>query len=132
MTLQEFAPIFGELAIQLRQTDADEVTIRSYFDAMKDLELEFVAMSAKVLARTTEWFPKTSEWIAAAGKVEHERTEELRARLRNLPTQCSACDDTGWARNERNEVKPCDCRKLRRLEILGRRPMPQLASGGTC
>jgi hypothetical protein len=132
MTVQEFAPIFGALAVQLRQTDADEVTIRSYHDAMKDLEPEFVAMAARSLAQSSEWFPKTSEWIAEAAKIERERTEELRARLRNLPIQCVACDDTGWAPNERNEVTPCDCRKLRRLEILGRRPMPELTSGGTC
>lgn len=131
MTLQEFTPIFAALAVQLRFSDADEGTIRLYFQALKDLEPEFCAMAAERFARAPQeqaWFPKTPEWRAAAQKAEHDRTEELRARLRKLPAPiCLACDDTGWARDAAtNRVSPCSCMKLRRLEILGRRPMPML------
>lgn len=133
MTLQEFAPIFAALAIQLRFSDADEGTVRLYFEAMKDLEPEFCAMAAQRLAKVPQeqaWFPKTPEWRAAAQKVEFDRTEELRARLRKLPKPiCLACDDTGWARDASDRVSRCTCTKLRRLEILGRRPMPQLTEG---
>lgn len=126
MTLAEFAPIFAMLAVQLRQTDADEATIRGYYESMKALEPEYVAMAAKELAQSSEWFPKTSEWHAAALKVQRTRIADLQARLRNRPEPlCLACDDTGWARVG-EAVKRCECASLRRLEVLGRRPMPAL------
>lgn len=129
MTLEQFADIFALLAVQLRQTDADEVTIRAYFKALQDIEPELLAMAATRLADTAEWFPKTSEWREAAARIERERTDELAARLRKLPKPlCSACDDTGWARVGEG-VSKCDCRTLRRLEVLGRRPMPALPEG---
>jgi hypothetical protein len=54
----------------------------------------------------------------------------IRQRLKaGLPPLCAGCEDTGWARLEDDRVKPCDCRRLRRLEILGRRPMPELTEG---
>lgn len=132
MTLSEFSEVFALLAKQLRQTDADEADIRAYFTALRDLELEFLAMAAKRLAASAEWFPKTSEWRAAARDIERERTDALRAQLRRLREPiCSACDDTGWASigavNEPRRVRTCSCQKLRRLEVLGRRPWPQLA-----
>jgi hypothetical protein len=126
VTLQEFANIFAALAVQLRQTDADEATIRSYYEALKDVEPEFIAMAAQDLARTAEWFPKTSEWREAAMRVEAARTGELRARLRKLHEPlCTACSDTGWEMVD-GRVKRCNCATLRRLEVLGRRPMPAL------
>lgn len=133
MTLKEFSNVFGVLAVQLRFSDADEVTIRGYFEALKDIELEFVKWAAERFARSVvnehgeAWFPKTAEWRAMARKVEADRHEELRARLRKLPAPlCAACDDTGWERTQDDRVVPCDCRQLRRLEVLGRRPSPQL------
>lgn len=126
MNLPDFAQVFAKLAIQLRQTDADEATIRGYFESMKDLEIELVAMAAERLARKAEWFPKTSEWRDATVKIEQERTEAQRAVLRNLPEPlCSDCFDTGWAIVQ-GGVKPCSCIRLRRMEVLGRQPMPQL------
>lgn len=122
---ERFAEIFTSLAVQLRQTDADLATITGYYDSLKDIEPEFVAMAAKQLARNAEWFPKTSEWRAAAAKVERDRIDEQRAMLRRLPTPlCSACDDTGWEVDGR--ARRCACSKLRRLELLGRRPQPTL------
>lgn len=136
MTWAEFSQVFAVLAMQLRATDADEAMGRSYFKALGDLDLELVAMAADVIARrggaqegdNRHWFPKTSEWRAAVEKIEIDRTDALRARLRKLPTPlCFDCDDTGFALNATtNRVTPCACRKLRRLEILGRRPMPAL------
>jgi hypothetical protein len=136
MTLPEFSQIFAVLALQLGKTDADEATIRSYFKPLQDLDIELVAMAAEVMAKrggavegeNRHWFPKTSEWRAAVEKIDIERTEAVRARLRKLPQPlCLDCDDTGFARDEgTGRVRPCDCRKLRRLEVLGRRPMPEL------
>lgn len=130
MTIQEFTNVFAELATQLRQSDADEHMLRSYFKAMKDLETPFVLMAADRLAKTTTWFPKTSEWIDMAGVVEQERIAQqqsvIRARLRaGEPPLCGDCDDTGWTHGEKGVAK-CACRQMRRLEVIGRRPMPQL------
>jgi hypothetical protein len=101
MTLQEFTDVFAPLAIQLRATDADEATIRVYYAALKDLELEFVQMAATTLATKAEWFPKTSEWRSAAVTVEVDRLHEQRARIAArqkalLPALCDECADTGW------------------------------------
>lgn len=135
MTLIDFTNIFAPLAVQLRFTDADEAIIRTYYKAMADLEPEFVAMAAERLATIAEWFPKTSEWRAMARTVERERRDELRARLRSRTTPlCLACHDTGWREATgllAGRVTSCECRELRWLEVLGRRPMPALPSGET-
>lgn len=128
MTLTEFAHVFAPLAIQLRQTDADEATIRFYFEALKDLDVEFVAMAAVRHAKESDWFPKTSEWRAMAATIEAERREAQRALLKKLRSPlCGACDDTGWARDAVDRVSRCDCQTLRRLEVLGRRPWPSVS-----
>jgi hypothetical protein len=140
MTLLEFTNVFAHLAIQLRQTDADEATIRVYFVALKDLDLEFIAMAADRLAKGSVWFPKTSEWRAMAATIERERRTAQRKLLRKLPTPlCAACSDTGWVsvgpgltpekKTASKRAEPCDCAKLRRLELLGRRPWPALPEG---
>jgi hypothetical protein len=132
MTLQEFTDVFAPLAIQLRATDADEATIRVYYAALKDLELEFVQMAATTLATKAEWFPKTSEWREAAVIEEINRLGLQKARIMArqkacLPPLCAACDDTGWRRSMiETAVVKCECRHMRRLEVLGRRPMPAL------
>ncbi len=122
-----FAGVMARLALALRDKDPDSAQMRTYFEALKDLEVDFLSAAADRLVRTAEWFPKTSEWRAAAVAIERERTDDLTARLRSLPMRlCLVCDDTGWAPAAENRVKRCDCQTLRRLEILGRRPMPQL------
>jgi hypothetical protein len=139
MTLPEFSKVFAVLAIQLGKSDADEATIRSYYQALRDLDVELVAMAAECMAKrggaqegeSRHWFPKTSEWRTVVEKIDTDRSDALKARLRKLPEPlCNACNDTGFARDEaKNRVTPCDCRKLRRLEVLGRRPMPALPPG---
>lgn len=146
MTLGQFSEVFALLAVQLRATDVDEATIRGYYAALKDLDLELVAMAAQRMGQqggavegdNRHWFPKTSEWRVLTGKIEGERTEALRAVLRKLPLPlCRACEDTGWIQaskigdqhSNNARWKHCDCRTLRRLEVLGRRPMPQLTDG---
>lgn len=136
MTLPEFSQLFAVLAIQLGKSDADEATIRAYFKAMDDLDVELVALAADSMAKrggsvdaeNPHWFPKASEWRARVEWVEQRRTDELRARLRKLPApMCQSCADTGWRLDEAdNRVYRCECLRLRRLEILGRRPMPAL------
>lgn len=131
MTWERFSEIFALLAVQLRCTDADEAMARAYYEALKDLEPEFIAMAAHRLARATNpdgqaWFPKTAEWRQSASSVEADRMAELRGRLRKMPEPlCAACNDTGWELVE-NRARRCGCVQLRRLEILGRRPMPAL------
>jgi hypothetical protein len=136
VTLQQFSEIFALLAVQLRFTDADEATIRGYFRALSDVEPELVAMAAQRFALGATivdgvvWFPKAPEWRAMARKVEQDRREELDVILRRRrfagEELCRACDDTGWAKNADGRVTPCTCREARRLEVLGRRPMPAL------
>lgn len=132
MTLQQFGPIFALLAVQLRATDSDEATVRAYLRALEDLEVEFVEEAARRLTRVVDeegksWFPKAPEWRIAAVKVEADRLEAQRALLRKLPAPlCSDCGDTGWRLGEDDRVRPCSCRTIRRLEVLGRRPWPAL------
>jgi hypothetical protein len=128
MTLAEFAEVFAVLAMQLRQTDADEATIRAYYAALKDVEPDFLRMAALRLATDAAWFPKTSEWRALAATIERERVEAQRALLRDLPVAlCAACDDTGWTRDADNRVSRCGCQQVRRLEVRGRRPWPAVS-----
>lgn len=127
-----FASAVARLALGLREKEPDAAQMRIYFDAMKDLDVEMVTAAAETLMRSSEWFPKTSEWRAMAQKVEADRTLELEARLRKRmragePPLCGECDDTGWYfKTATNRYARCACRDLRRLEILGRRPMPAL------
>lgn len=132
MTLGQFAEMFTLLAVQLRATDADEATIRGYYDALKDIEPEFLAMAAKEMARTAEWFPKTSEWRTKAAHIAQARRDEQAAMLRRLSSPlCVACADTGWALDAQDRAYRCDCQDLRHLEVLGRRPWPKLLPAST-
>jgi hypothetical protein len=134
MTIEVFTRVFGVLAVQLRAqaTDPQQTNreIRAYYAALKDLDLEFIQMAAQELAKTAEWFPKSSEWRDTAKAIERRRSFALADTLRQLHRHgveiCAGCGDTGWYLDAENNAKPCDCRKLRRLEILGRRPMPEL------
>ncbi len=137
MTLDQFAPIFALLATQLRASDADESTIRAYFAALQDLEIELVADAATRLAQQAApdaWFPKTPEWRFVVEQVWAERVQQQRAILRNAPAPlCAVCDDTGWARSTAIEkgrpvarVRRCACAGDRYAELLGRKPMPRL------
>ncbi len=137
MTLAFFSEVFALLAVQLRATDVDEATIRGYFEALKDLEPEFVAVAAQMMAKqggavageNVHWFPKTSEWRTWAARAEAERLQMLNARLLALhkagQVLCVACDDTQWEPAGRG-YRPCACRLMRRLEVIGRRPLPLL------
>lgn len=135
MTFEEFAPIFATLAIQLRAQDADEGTARGYFIALKDLDAELIALAATRAATSLEWFPKTSEWRDLVQAIERERYDFLSAvtRKRRFLGQaplCGECDDTGWFYSTpTNRYKRCACVELRRLEVLGRRPLPALPAG---
>jgi hypothetical protein len=133
VTRTEFGAVFARLAVALRCTDADELTIRIYHDALSDLEPELLGWAAERLSRQVDadgaaWFPKTAEWRQMAGQIERERTDALIATLRRRPTPlCEACRDTGFARDEgANTVTPCACLPRRRDMILGRQPLPAL------
>lgn len=124
-----FFGAFATLCKALREKDPDAPQVRIYFDALKDLDLELVQMAAVELAKAAQWFPKTSEWREMARKVERQQLLEQNERLRKLHLAdqylCTRCDDTGMARGDDNRYGPCACRKLRRMEVLGLRPMPE-------
>jgi thiamine pyrophosphate-dependent acetolactate synthase large subunit-like protein len=134
LTLSEFADMFALLAVQLRQIDADEAVIRSYYEALRELEPEFLKAAARRLSLQAEWFPKTSEWRAAAEAIRRERIEAQRRHLRRASRPlCRVCDDTGWESVDVVErgrsirrVTPCACREQRRRELLGHAPPPAL------
>lgn len=136
MTLQEFSQIFALLAVQLGDTNADEVKIRAFYKALEDLDVELVAMAAQRLGRSLvndkgeAWMPKAPEWRAVVAKIEQERHDQQRdiirkRRIAGAPPLCAICEDTGWESNGRR-YRHCACLNLRRLEVLGRRPMPAL------
>lgn len=139
VTLADFSNVFCQLAIQLQFREADEATIRSYYTALKGLDLELIAMAADHYARRhvndkgEAWFPRSAEWADTAHRIERQRWAALRDRLRRLPRPaCLACDDTGMRPVHDGVprfVRSCECRVLRRLEVLGRRPWPALPEG---
>lgn len=126
MTLEQFAAVFGALAIQLRFSDADELTIRAYYDALQDLEIELVRAAAFRLTRTAEWFPKTSEWRDVCETIRHEhRSLQRQLMARAIAPLCAICDDTGWQHVQSLErersvdrVQRCSCWQQRRNEQL--------------
>ena len=146
MTWDQFAELFASLALQLQKSDADEAMARAYFTALKGLEPELVTMAAQRMGQrggalngnSPHWFPKSSEWKALALKIEGERGAEVARRIREYhqlahAPLCLACEDTGWiastSQGGSERWRHCDCRQLRRLEVLGRRPMPALPAG---
>jgi hypothetical protein len=74
VTLQEFSQIFALLAVQLGDTQADEIKIRAFHKALEDLDVELVAMAAQRLGRSAlnadgeAWMPKAPEWRAMVGE----------------------------------------------------------------
>jgi hypothetical protein len=77
-----FLAAIARLAVALREREPDVVQLRVYFDALKDLEVEFVLAAADQLLRR-EWFPKVSDWRNAAQAITRERREAQRAHLRS-------------------------------------------------
>ncbi len=126
-----FAAAFGRLCIALREKEPDAASMRVYFEALRLWEIELVTAAALKLGTAVNdqgqaWFPKAGEWRAAVARLEADRIQQQKAILSKLPEPlCADCGDTGWAREE-DRVRPCRCRRLRRMELLGRRPMPTL------
>lgn len=105
MTEREFGAVFAVLAMQLRWTDADEMAVRSYYEALQSVSLEALKASAQQFAQEAgrRFFPTSAEWFEAA---QHVTTEALRKALppaREEPWRFDdeACFDTGW--------KPYEC-----------------------
>jgi hypothetical protein len=105
MTEREFGTIFTILAIQLRWTDSDEVTIRSYFEALHGEPIESVKASAQAFGRETgrRFFPTTPEWLEASRQVQTETLRKALPAAREQPGShdCEHCEDTGF--------EPYDC-----------------------
>jgi hypothetical protein len=122
-----FVQAFNRLALSLREKDPDAMTLRTYFDGVRDLEIEFVTAAADSLARRAEYgFPKVPDWRREAQRIESERDAAQRAGIRRLREPlCSDCGDTRVRYLEAGAA-PCPCRHQRRLELLGRVPRPEL------
>lgn len=120
-----FVQAFNRLALALREKDPDSLTLRAYFDALHDLEIEWVTAAADSLVRRAEYgFPKVPDWHREAQRIRAERVAAQRARLRRLPEPlCAECSDTGM-RYVEGGAAPCPCRQQRRLELLGRVESP--------
>lgn len=95
-----FLRLFNRLCVALReQVDDSGVTQGVYYDALADLPIAALSLSADALAKDAErkWFPTTGEWRAAA---ETSRLQQLREAVK--PTEdhgiyiCRDCEDTGW------------------------------------
>lgn len=121
-----FVQAFTRLAIATRAPKPDALELRTYFDALASLPVEFVAAAAERLA-LGDFFPKLGEWRAAAITVERERQESQRAALRRLREPlCPVCRDTGWELLEGDRVRRCACVTERRLEVIGHRALPSV------
>lgn len=116
-----FVGALARLAVALREPEPDVAMMRTYFDALGDLEVEFVLAAADRLMRGTTWFPKVSEWRQMAKHIECEHIDAQQAMLRKRATpMCAGCGDTGWRMLEGNRATRCACVSQRRLELLGR------------
>lgn len=100
MTEREFGTVFAVLAMQLRWTDADEMAVRSYYQALQGVSLDALKASAQQFAQESgrRFFPTSAEWFEAA---QHVTTESLRKALppaREEPWvhDCRDCEDTGF------------------------------------
>lgn len=125
-----FVQAMATLCLAFRENEPDAPMLRVYFLGLKDLDVELVTGSVPTLVAGQKFFPKPAEWRAAAVQLERQNSEALTARIRELHKRgielCAACADTGWDRTDDDRVMLCECRGLRRLEVLGRRPMPLL------
>ena len=126
-----FAQVYTRLAVAFEK-ESDEVTMRVYFNALKDQEIEFLAGAAERWIDSEKWFPKVSEWRAGSRKFRKERVDAQQAFLRALPEPlCALCNDTSWREDKNECVRPCECREARRNELLGRQPWPALPEAQT-
>ena len=104
MTEKEFGAVFGKLAIQLRWADADEIAVRSYYEALKQYPLAIVRASAQGFATEAgrRFFPTTGEWVEAAQAAMTAQLREVVTAPRAEPWrfECDGCDDTGWQPHE--------------------------------
>lgn len=100
MTQREFGTIFAKLAMQLRATDVDEATIRSYFEALGGYPLEAVRMAAEAFSREPgrKWFPTSGEWSEGIQRAAAANLREaVSHRAEPWHLECERCEDTGWA-----------------------------------
>jgi hypothetical protein len=100
MTAREFGLVFAKLAMQLRATDVDEATIRSYYEPLADLPLEAVRMAQEAFSREPgrKWFPTSAEWRERASQAQDGLLRKALPPARSQPwrVECEDCEDTGW------------------------------------
>lgn len=128
-----FAQAMNLLVTGLRESDPDVVQMRTYFQVLKTIEIEFVVAAAQHLV-VGDHFPRVGEWKREAERMKTERLEAQREAMRRSPVAwCAECDDTGWrpvALVERGRpvrrVTRCACQDQRYAELLGRATFPAL------
>jgi hypothetical protein len=100
MTVRDFGSVFAKLAMQYRERDADEATIRAYYEALSKYPLEAVRMAAERLSTEPgrKWLPTTGEWSEAILAAQAAIAKATLTHVRREPwkVECLACDDTGW------------------------------------
>lgn len=120
-----FSEATAVLAVALREKhQPDMLLLRTYFAALQDLPIEYVLAAADHLMRFAVFFPRPSEWRAAAVLLGQERLTAQANFLRSLPAPlCETCSDTGWQIVD-DKARKCDCAEQRRLERLQGRVEP--------
>jgi hypothetical protein len=119
---------FGRVMITLAETlreQVSDIAVEGYFSALRDVALADVAASADRLSRTSQWFPKPSEWRMAALHHKNEQVQKALPESRTEPwhSECPRCDDEGWvcsacshidcdkdAAAHDRRMRPCICR----------------------
>lgn len=100
ITLREFSLLFSKLALQCRDRDADEATIRAYHEALGRFPAEAVRMAGERLSREPgrKWLPTTGEWTEAILAAQTALLREALPSARHDPwrVECVHCEDTGW------------------------------------
>lgn len=100
-TFQDFARVFGILALQLRLPDgADPVLMAAYHEALSDQPLETIHDAAKFFAREAgrKYFPTSAEWLTQCRKQFKTELRKVLAdpNARTWQHDCTNCEDTGW------------------------------------
>lgn len=96
-----FAAIFNRLCVAVREpADESGITLRTYWDALKDVPVRALEDGAVALMREPgrKWLPSVGEWRAAALAASETALRDAVKPARDEPwhDECEACQDTGF------------------------------------
>jgi len=105
-----FQKIYTALLVGLAPTDEKLVGVKTYFEVLKALPVEYVEQAARrILSRPGQkWMPSTGEWVELASQLKREAEIANSHHLLNAadspddgPTYyCKQCQDTSWRPNK--------------------------------